>query len=139
MDKILFIDDDRYFASEYLVELQAQFEVVVCYDAQAAINAFHSNPDIVGAVVDVMMDPPIGFSHETHEGQTTGVWIVDQVSETIIANRVVVLFFTNRMLAYVQDEIAFMELDEQLCEVRSKRSIEAKDLPHTMTKLIQRR
>lgn len=139
MSKILFIDDDKYFANEYLENLKAHHDVLVCYEAEVAVRLIHETADLEGAIIDVMMTPPAGREHETHDGFTTGVWIVDQCREVIASRRIAVMFFTNRALAYVRAEVAYMDLDPQLCEISAKDSIDADDLPHTIAKLIARR
>lgn len=139
MNKILFIDDDKFFANDYLLQLKLHFEVIVCYEADAAVAAFRDNPDIVGAVVDVMMPPPKGREHETHDGYTTGVWVLHECRDAVIGNRIAILLFTNRNVGFVKSETAFLGINPDLCEISAKDAIDEDDLPHTLMKLIARR
>ena len=139
MAHILFVDDDRYFASVYLSCLQDYHTVTVRYEAETAVQELSNNPEIVAVVLDMMMPPPDGCAHETHDGVTTGLWILDQCRQTLIDRRIAVLIFTNRGLSYVNTELAFIGLDPNLCQVSAKSAIDAEDLPHTVSKLIDRR
>ena len=139
MTKILFVDDDRFFSSLYLEHLQSHYEVLVCYEADTALKALQNDTDIAAAVIDVMMPPPSGFEHETHDGFTTGVWILGQCRDAIAARRIPIILFTNRSVAYVEGEAAYLQIDPQLIQICAKVSVRAADLPHTVGKLIARR
>jgi len=137
--RILFIDDDRYFARLYKEALETEHDVVVCYDAETAVRHLLSDPEIVGAVVDVMMPPPNGHEAECHDGNTTGVWVLAQCAEVILQRRVALLLFTNLGVKHVKDELRFLDLDPKISEVCSKVTISSDDLPARLDSLISRR
>ena len=142
MPKILFVDDDRYFANLYLEALRLElkeFEVLVCYDAVKAIEHIKNDSEIAAAILDVMMPPPAGAELETSDGNSTGVWILEQCLVEISSRRIAILLFTNQGLKYVKDEVSFLQVDPALWDVRSKNAILATDLPHTVRKMIQSR
>ena len=138
-DKILFIDDDRYFARLYKENLQKVYNVVVCYDAETAVQHLQTDPDLVAAVVDVMMPPPEGHEAECHDGNTTGVWILTQCQEVIRNRPIALLLFTNRGVKHVKDEILMLTLNPKITEVRGKNSIPSDELPEAVGAIISRR
>lgn len=138
-DKILFIDDDRYFARLYAESLKKDFTVVTCYDVDSAIRELTTSLDVCAAVVDVMMPPPEGYEGECSDGNTTGVWILEQCQEVIRNRRIALLVFTNLAPKYVQEEISFMTLDPKITEVCAKATVLAVELPDRVHALIGRR
>ncbi len=139
MKKIIFVDDDRYFAHLYLDALREHYEVIICYEAETAIKAFEDNDDVEGAIIDVMMPPPAGREHETHDGNTTGLWLLTQVREILAQKRLPVVLFTNKAIDFVRSEVCYLELDTQLVEVHAKGGVDEDQLPHLLGKLIGRR
>lgn len=140
MKKVLFVDDDKFFASIYCESLQKYYELTICYEADKAVNVLNDCAGAFEAVVlDMMMPPPEGLFHECCEGLTTGVWVLDQCREVIKDHRIAVLIFTNQGAKGINTELAFLELDSSICQVRSKTQIEASELPHIVGRLIGRR
>ena len=72
--KIVLIDDDRYWASMVIRELENIFDVAYLADASEVVKYFDDNYNTDGIILDIMMDPPDGVAGETEEGQLTGVW-----------------------------------------------------------------
>jgi len=138
--KILFVDDDRYFARLYKASLDKCFEVIVCYDALSAVKCLNDTPDVVCAVIDVMMPPPLGKKAECHDGNTTGLWVVSECQESIVKKRIALFMFTHLGVKFVKDEmLAFLQLESKITEVSSKASILAVDLPARIDAIISRR
>lgn len=137
--KILFIDDDRYFARLYAENLQADYEVIICYDAETAVKKIHNEPQIAAAVVDIMMPCPTGHEAECRDGNMTGVWIVTQCQAVIRDRRIALLLFTNRAPNYVKEEIQMLALDPRITEVAGKISLPAIEIAPKVGALISRR
>lgn len=139
MARILFVDDDKYFADQFLISLQTLHNVRVSYDAERAVHHLLNDLSLEGAVIDVMMPCPLGKEHETHDGNTTGVWILEQAIEEIKSRRIAILLYTNRGVEFVREQIAYLELDPAICSVRKKGDVKEIELPHVIGKLIDQR
>lgn len=137
--RILFVDDDRYFSRLYKENLEAVFDVVVCHDAERAVEQFRLDEKLVAAVVDVMLPPPVGHEAECQDGYTTGIWILEQCQDIIHKRRISLLLFTNRGSSGVKEEIKNLAFDARITEVCWKISVSATHLAAKVNQLIAKR
>ena len=70
--RVLFIDDEAFFAEPYIRELEGLFEVVLEETALGAIDAVHSDRNWDAIVLDIMMPSPENKNGITADGLDTG-------------------------------------------------------------------
>jgi|SRR5665213_962639 len=138
LNRILFIDDDRYFARLYQERLSAQFVVDVCFDVDHALVALRSDIPYLAAVVDVMMPPPNGCEEETRNGLSTGIWLVKKARKEIEAKNMAVVFFTNLLPRLIVDGCEELQLPAHLLTVTHKLAVPAQELPYLVESAITR-
>jgi CheY-like chemotaxis protein len=83
--KILWVDDDRFFVQPYIEALEDEgFEVLHKYDATSGLDAFEdSNKSIVSVIVDMAMEPGSRFpAFESHGGHYSGLALARNVHLT---------------------------------------------------------
>jgi CheY-like chemotaxis protein len=135
-DKILFVDDEVFFARPYVTELEKKFDVFLRETSDAAVAEFRGTADFMAAVVDVMMPPPEGLAVSTLDGMDTGLWILQECKEMIVARRIPVIVLTNRNSIYVKESISAMNFPPGLIIVHSKIETPKFYLPHLLEQLI---
>ncbi|MCF7675008.1 MAG: response regulator [Akkermansiaceae bacterium] len=138
MKKILFVDDDHYFARFYVDELRKFFEVVCVYEIGEALDILRADDSFSAAIVDVMMPPPIGFEAETHNGASSGIWLLNQVRNEIIQRNLPVIVLSNHTIRRIEQELDCVSLPSNLITVSSKVATEPSLLPHLVRAAIAR-
>lgn len=138
MKKILFVDDDRFFASAYVESLSETFKVVCVYEVRKALDILRSDDSFSAAIVDVMMPPPKGFEAETHEGASSGIWLLSEVRNEIIQRNLPVIVLSNRGSHYVEQELAVIGLPSNLITVSTKMAVPSFQLPRLVGAAIAR-
>ena len=129
-EKVVLIDDDKFFAATHLDELKKQFpSVIYCSsvgEAQVVLSSLDC-PTLV--VLDVMMPPP-SPRHviETENGETTGIWLINECFESVRDSKSKVVFFTNRGIEEIDKLIESSKVTEQLCAVLSKSEFTEEEL-----------
>jgi CheY-like chemotaxis protein len=136
--RILFVDDDRYFARLYVEQLATQFVVDVVYDARHAIEALRKGIPYAAAVVDVMMPSPSGFEEATHDGMSTGIWLVKEARREIEMGNIAVVLFTNRSRREVIAACESLLLPSDLVTVSEKLAVPDVQLPFLVEAAISR-
>lgn len=118
---VVFVDDDRFYASLWIKALQKHFNVVHFVDAGEALNAINVMPTIHCVVCDVMMPtPPNATADETSGGQATGVWLLKQAAGRVIDQSIPVIMLTHREANTVRELVVSLELPDNLVIVRNK-------------------
>lgn len=138
MKKILFVDDDRFFAAAYVEALRDKFEVRCVYDVETALEALRADDSLSAAIVDVMMPSPNGFEAETHDGMTTGLWIIHEAREEIEKRNLPIIVFSNRGREFVKGELAHLGLPPGLVTVSSKMAVPPFELARFVESAIAR-
>ena len=118
--RILFMDDEPFFAVPYIRELEKTFEVVLEETATGAINAVNSTLTWDALILDVMMPSPVGQRGVTADGLDTGLWILDQILDTVVSQSIPVLILTNRNIPRVREVVDVLDIPDGLVSVRSK-------------------
>lgn len=132
---ILQVDDDGYYAAMYRRELEDMCSVMFCKTATDALHqistgAFHA------VLLDIMMDCPTQARKETNDGESTGVWILEQRKETIINLPLPILVLTNRKLDEVRTDIEALQFPDGLVEIHAKKNVRASELPDLVRQLV---
>jgi CheY-like chemotaxis protein len=119
--KILFVDDELFFAQPYVEALRKFSQPTVRTTALEAVEEFQKRSgDYACGVLDVMMPPPPNWDLKTKEGLDTGIEVLRLCSAEIIAAKLPVIVLTHRALKYVVDEIRMINFPKGLVEVRNK-------------------
>jgi len=126
--KILIVDDDRYFARHYIQQFKNYFIVTACYDAEHAVQLLSQPNEFIAAIIDVMMPAPKGKEDECHHGNSTGIWIIQECRNAIIAAHLPIIILTYSALSSVQFDVKFLDFPSKLVEVRSKSILCVQDL-----------
>lgn len=143
-NRLLFVDDEKYFAQGYLDELDNHFRVTVCRAADQAeaeiISAVGSNV-YVAAVVDVMMPVPESWPEtdrrDCRDGVMTGVILLRRNRERVTSAKLPIVVLTNRMRREVDDELKKMGFADAVINVRHKLETPAFMLPTLVRSLIE--
>jgi CheY-like chemotaxis protein len=108
--KILFVEDDRFWARSYIAELQsAGFEVVYARNAGDAVKLIEDVLDFDAVILDVMMPTPEGVPDSTtEEGLSTGLWVLECIQQYLVPRRIAVWILTNRSLPTITERVEAM-------------------------------
>ncbi len=122
--RILFIDDELFFAEPYMRELERDSEVILEQTAIGAIDAVNSARHWNAIILDIMMPSPDGKVGLTADGLDTGLWILGEIVDAVISQRVPVIVLTNRNLPRVAEFIEKLgethDIPPDLIVVRAK-------------------
>ena len=119
--KILFVDEDLFFAQPYLETLQKKADVFIRNNALDAVDEMQNKSHEYGCVVqDIMMPAPEGWDVKTQDGLDTGIEILKVCREEIIKAKLPILVLTNRALGYTKHEIDMIDFPDGQVIVRSK-------------------
>jgi len=139
--RILFIDDEPFYATKYIDALKkAGYEVHLCDSADGGLEDLRNQIDDLKLVVlDFMMPTPsCASAAETTDGVATGRWFLRQARHLIKEHDLPVIVLTNRTPEGVA---AIMREDDigtgDLFQVRSKEQTPALSLPKIVGKLIR--
>jgi CheY-like chemotaxis protein len=119
--KILFVDDELFFAQPYVEELERFSSVAIRTNALEAVEEFQLRAnDYACAVLDVMLPPPEGWEVKTSEGLDTGLEVLRRCRDEIINAKLPVVVLTHRALGYVKGEVALIGFPTGQIEVHNK-------------------
>jgi CheY-like chemotaxis protein len=138
---VLFVEDDRFWAFNYIDELQrsGHFEVHYVRSATEGIDAIERNPAIDAIILDVMMPTPDGVADTlTDDGHTTGIWLLENLQKVISAHRIQVWVLTNRAVDSVRRKIAEFTAIAQQVEVDRKLDVRSRLMPAYLKARIDR-
>jgi glycosyltransferase involved in cell wall biosynthesis len=136
--KVVFIDDDRYFAEQSITHLKSYYSVNYCDTLEVGASKICRNPDLRVIVLDIMMRPPRNVSREsTDRGFDTGLWFLRSISAFISAKRIPVVLHTNRDLTIVHRQIQSLVLPDGLIKVCHKQYSTQDHLLATIDQLCQ--
>lgn len=149
MDRVLFIDDDRFFGAPYVSKLREQLgpsmHVDICTKIDDAVHYFHKHLELRVIVLDVMMPPPQAeayltddIAHSTEEGFATGVWYLRLLKQKLIDRQVHVFVLTNRNIDIVKVMVSALKFPPGLVECERKLAVPAEALPGRVSGLLNR-
>jgi CheY-like chemotaxis protein len=137
--EILFIDDEPFFASRYVEELEKRYTVHFRDSAEAGLKAFDEHEAVGCVVLDIMMPPPEGVTlASTGDGLDTGLWVLETLKDKLIERRAPVIILTNRMASHVEETINGLGFPDGFIEVRSKIETPRFYLPHAIGRLLDK-
>jgi CheY-like chemotaxis protein len=123
--KILFIDDETFFAQGYLDALDERYTVTLSgavLDAELELTAEAHTYDL--AVLDVMMPVPDEWTGvdriDANDGESTGVVVLRRCKDAIVAANLPVVVLTNRDTPAIKTEVHALGFPPGLIEVRHK-------------------
>jgi CheY-like chemotaxis protein len=120
---IVFYDDEGWIVQPYVVELEKDFEVHFFEDVTNG-EQIVANPEIKLLILDVMMPTPTGVAASaTNNSQSTGIWFLKQIRNTVISRPLPVIVLTNRGISAVKAEIDGLGFDPRLVFIRSKNDV----------------
>ena len=139
MERILFIDDESFFARPYITELQKAYQVAFCESAIEAIEAVRDDDSYRAIVLDIQMPPPRGLPPgATNNGMETGLWLLGEVRDIIISRPLPVLILTVRMPQLVEEGVKRLVFPDQLIEIHQKASMPYTKLPIRLDIMLRR-
>lgn len=108
--KILFVEDDRFWARAYIAELQDYgFEVVYARNASDAVKLIEDVLDFDAVILDVMMPTPDSVPESTtEEGLSTGLWVLECIQQYLVPRQISIWILTNRELPTIAKKIESM-------------------------------
>ena len=122
--KVLFVEDDKFWARAYIRELQdSGFDVIYARSARDAVDLLNNSLDFDAVILDIMMPTPDEVADTvTEEGMSTGLWVLEQIKHLIAPNMLCVSILTNRDLAAVTEKINEIgNLQKDLVDIYRKR------------------
>lgn len=122
--RVLFVDDEPFYADPFIRVLNNHVDVYFFRDAASASLALEEIASDSFLVIDVMMPPPtLDVAFETEDGQVTGLWLLRKHKARLLAKNIPVLVLTNKdidVVEYYINENGLLDLNIQL---RSKFSV----------------
>jgi|694.fasta_scaffold62555_3 CheY-like chemotaxis protein len=140
--KVLFVDDDRFWARSYITELQAfGFEVMYSRDANYAVELVENYLDVDAIILDVMMPTPEGVQDDvTEEGLSTGLWVLDRIHDFIASRKICVWILTNRSLPAVLERVDKLTTgaSREFITVNKKYEVSSLQLPRYLQEILEK-
>lgn len=139
--KVLFVEDDKFWARAYIRELQDfGFDVIYARSARDAVDLLNNSLDFDAVILDIMMPTPEEVADSvTEEGMSTGLWVLEQIKHLIAPNMLCVWILTNRDLAAVTEKINEIgNLQKDLVDLDRKRDVLSNVLPAYLLAKIKR-
>ena len=128
-DRVVFVDDDRFYATQWIEKLREQFDVDHFIDAGEARDAILESSRVRCLIIDVMMPTPSTASaEETASGLETGLWLLRQIAEWVTVNSIPVIVLTNRESEKISNAVKSLNLPAELVEIRRKLDTDRKRL-----------
>lgn len=120
--KVVFVDDEAFYADKYVRELkQIQLDVSYFDNAEAGLDYLKKLEPFFLLVLDIMMPTPTEVPPiDTNDGLTTGLWVLNEIKEKIAKYSIPVVFLTNRDSELIEEHVQQLELPENLVIVRQK-------------------
>jgi CheY-like chemotaxis protein len=105
--KILFVDDEQFRVGKWKRRLSEGGFAVIPFDSVVEVLKYcDDNSDIDGMILDVMMPTPEGIPESiTEDGNSTGIYLLQQLREYIEAHRLPVVVVTNRQFDEVSERV----------------------------------
>ena len=124
--KLLFIDDDLFFAKQLSVEAQKHLVVNFQRKAADAVAELKKNADgYCCAVLDVMMPPPRGWEAKTGQGLYTGLEVLSRCKGEILDANLPIILLSNseEVISRVKIEILSLPFLDGLVYIQEKRRL----------------
>lgn len=136
MSKILFVDDEGFFAKRYIEALNEQFDVTFIAGAEAALSYLRGNHGDDALVLDIMLPVPQGDPPAAAGGLNTGIWLLQEFKKFHDPWTLPVLILTNRNSVLVKSAVDQLGIPRWLIDIRSKIETPAFYLPGAVHTLI---
>lgn len=128
--RIVFLEDDRFYARPYVDKLRERFEVSYFDDPVDTVEFVRTNPEVDAMVVDMMMQAPRGIDPDiVNGGLSTGLWVLQQLRDHIVSRPVPVVILTHRGPESFQDELQNMKFPNDSILIARKMDTMAWRLP----------
>ena len=116
VSKILFIDDDVYDCIRAKRALEERgFEVTFHSEANVGLEAIKASEDWSALVLDAQMPVPLEWQVEVTNG-ITGLKILQEARDWLMAHRIPVLLYTNRGLDRLKGKLDALNLPPELLD-----------------------
>ncbi len=126
MAKLLFIDDEGFYARPYRDKLVRDHTVEFVDDAKLALEIFVRDAAIDCIILDIMMPTPAGIAAAaTDDGLITGIWWLEQAKDILVARRVPVMILTNRGRSTIESHVHDLSFPPDQVEIRLKAELPA--------------
>lgn len=132
------MDDERFFARDYIASLSERFEVKFCEEVDEA-RAVLCDPAtcIRAAVIDLQMPSPMELDEdEVVNFVDTGLWLLEKAFENIVKRGIPVVVLTNREFPTFKYRFEAMGFPDKLVEVHIKFNTPCKKLLSTMNAMM---
>jgi DNA-binding NarL/FixJ family response regulator len=135
--RVMFLDDETFFASAYLERLQEHFDVAYFDNARDGLVALHSDTAYHALILDIMM-PTTEDTPPNILSVDMGLWLLSELKKKIMDGPLPVLVLTNRDVEHVRTHVAILGFTEGVIEVYRKIDLPAKRLPLVLQNLLHR-
>ena len=138
MKKIIILDDDRFWATNYIDGLSRHFhgryEVQPFYEVDDFFEFMQrsgrAEGDIAAVVLDVMMPGPSGVDPaETASGYETGIYVLRQVRDQTVRQSIAVFLLSNTRLDNLVEAIDAVGVPGHLLDHSQKLDCNSRQLP----------
>lgn len=137
--KLLYIDDERYFARDYVSALSAAFEVYFCEDVDEARRLLcDPRHCFSAAVVDLQMPPPQNLpDNVVVESVDSGLWLLEQAFDTIVIRPLPIIILTNREFPTFRERFESTIWPDKLVEVHIKYDTSSRKLAGILDEMVK--
>jgi CheY-like chemotaxis protein len=136
---VVFVDDDRFYAFQWIEKLEEKFDVKHFVDADEARSYIRDGRGVDCIVLDVMMPTPLSVSSgETADGFETGLWLLGQIANQIQDRTIPVIVLTNRDADRVTEQVDGFNFQPGLVVVRHKTQTDRKRLLQIVTDMVSK-
>lgn len=119
--KVLFVDDEKFFARPYIERLETRYEVDFCESVEGAYRRIKANREYAVLVLDLMMPPPDELMTEQIVAFVdTGLWLLEQCYDEIVLGGFPTIILTNREFPTFRERFEAIGFPEDLVEIRPK-------------------
>ena len=115
---VLFIDDERFFAREYVRALEAiGLSITFADSADEALDHLKTPHNFQLIIVDVLMAPPAGVDWPASD---VGIKLLQEKAQILASAHIPILILTNRAADSLTAEVAMLDKIGVHCEVLTK-------------------
>ena len=135
---ILFVDDERFFARDYIKALSTCYDVQFCEDVDEAKSILcNTDQQFAATVVDLQMPSPLVIpDDEVVHFVDSGLWLLERAFPNIVARRMPVVILTNREFPTFRDRFERIGFPSKLVEVHVKFNTSCKKLVSVIKELV---
>jgi CheY-like chemotaxis protein len=139
MEKLLIIDDERYFARQYSRELEKFYKVTLVCSAEEGLTLLRSDLEIHALIIDIQMPTPAKVAeHETKNGVDTGIWLLCTIRNELVERRLPILILTNRREDDIQTRVQPLRFSYGQVEINYKPHVSPREFAKRVTSMLER-